>query len=171
MALVFQYGSNTLKSRLNSAERLNGSAKFVSVVRTSKEYRFAFTVWSKKNDCAAADIIEGGDNQILGVLYDIPDNKVFRDKCLKNSKCLDKIEGEGFNYQRIKIDIEDLTGNKIDDEVFTYVVNTDRRDFSIMTSLQYVSYIITGLESVDIPTEYIEYVKMVAKLNNSAIEI
>lgn len=58
MAFVFQYGSNTLETRLNSPKRLNGSAKFISVVRTSKKYNFAFTVWSKNNRCAAADYIQ-----------------------------------------------------------------------------------------------------------------
>jgi hypothetical protein len=169
MALVFQYGSNTLITRINSTKRLNGSARIVSVVRTLNRFDFCFSVWSATNDCAAADIIEGGERQIYGVLYDIPDSRVFRDQSKPGLKCLDQIEGT--NYERIRIDVEDLNGTRINGEVLTYVVRSDRRDFTGSTSLAYVTHIISGLESAKIPDDYIEYVKSKALQNNPALEL
>lgn len=140
-------------------------------MRTSNKYNFDFTVWSRTNQCAAADIIDGEETQIFGVLYNIPDEKVYKGLCRPDSKCLDQIEGEGSNYQRIKIEVEDLNGKRIDKEVLTYVVNNEKRDFTVKTSSEYVSHIILGLENVNAPNDYVNYVKGKAKLNNQKLKI
>ena len=170
MALVFQYGSNISLGRINDTKRLNGSAKFISVVQTVKKYNFDFTVWSKQNQCAAADIIEGDETKIIGALYDIPDRRVFRNQSKLGSKCLDQIEGEGSNYQRIKIKVENLKSQRINEEIFTYVVINEKRNYSLKTSIEYVSYIISGLENINISSDYIDYVKRKAIHNNPALE-
>ena len=48
MAKVFQYGSNTSSSRLNSKERLQGDAKVLSVAQTVDNFEFDFSVLKKK---------------------------------------------------------------------------------------------------------------------------
>lgn len=59
MALVFQYGSNTSGTRLNSQDRLRGDAKDLGLVCTEAPFELDFDVWSTSNACAAADIREG----------------------------------------------------------------------------------------------------------------
>ena len=59
MTLVFQYGSNTSSSRLNSDDRSKGDAKVVGLVCTKDIFKLDFTVWGQGNKCAAADIVPG----------------------------------------------------------------------------------------------------------------
>lgn len=73
MSLVFQYGSNTSAPRLNSADRLNGRAQVVGRARTRKRFELGFDVWSKGNECAAANIRRSlCGRRIWGVLYQVP---------------------------------------------------------------------------------------------------
>lgn len=163
MSLVFQYGSNTSVQRLNSPKRLKGAAKVISPAYTSDLYEFDFTVWSKTNKCAAADIVPGGNTRIWGVLYEIPDNLIYRELSGER-KSLDAIEGEGGNYQRINVDvIQQYDAGKII-SVLTYVVR-ERRS-GLLTSAEYASEILNGLKSHDIPKEYVAYVHKRILLNN-----
>jgi hypothetical protein len=79
MALVFQYGSNARSERLNANDRLCGDARPVGIAHTQDYYELDFTVWSKKNKCAAADIVPGSGRKIWGVLYEIPDYLIRRE--------------------------------------------------------------------------------------------
>jgi hypothetical protein len=166
MSLVFQYGSNTSAQRLNSPERLNGAATVISPAYTKNLYELDFTVWSKTNKCAAADIVPDGKTQNWGALYEIPDNLIYRD--LSGSrKSLDAVEGEGGNYQRVEIDvISQNDANKII-TVLTYVVR--ERSAGLITSAEYASEILAGLVSHDIPKEYVAYVRKRILLNNESL--
>jgi hypothetical protein len=104
MPLVFQYGSKTSFKRLSSESRLKGDALRVGIAFTEGDYGLVFDIFSKTNDCAAADIVSGSGRQIWGVLYEIPDVLIKRDPS-GNRKSLDQIEGEGTNYKRIIISI------------------------------------------------------------------
>lgn len=167
MSLVFQYGSNISVQRLNSAERLNGDAKFVGPAYTHDKYELDFTVWSKTNNCAAADIVPEGNRQIWGVVYEIPDNLIYR-HLSGTRKSLDEIEGEGGNYERSEIQVisNGNTNNTI--PVLTYVVR--ERKSKLKTSAIYASEIINGLKSHDIPRAYLEYVYNRILLNNGALK-
>ncbi len=165
MALVFQYGSNTSEVRLNSENRLNGTAKKIEIVYTLDKFDFDFTVWSKGNKCAVADLIPNGKNNIWGVLYKIPDERVFRNMKKGKEKCLDQIEGEGYNYKRIKIKVSNTKGEIIDDEVYTYVALDIKREDNLKTNKDYVTHIINGLNENKIPNDYIDYV--IGKINNN----
>ena len=169
MALVFQYGSNTSGIRLNSENRLNGTAKKIGIVYTLDKFDFAFTVWSKGNKCAVADLIPNGKNNIWGVLYEVPDERVFRSMKKGKEKCLDQIEGEGYNYKRIKIKVSDINDKQISDEVHTYVASDVRRKDNLKTSKDYVAHILEGLNDNKIPNEYIGYVFGQIKKNNPEI--
>ncbi len=68
MALVFQYGSNVSSTRLNSKNRLRGDAHFVGITYTEYKHELEFSVWSKTNQCAAANIVHGLGRKIWGVL-------------------------------------------------------------------------------------------------------
>ena len=60
MPLVFQYGSNCDRERLNNAERLNGNAVDLGLVQTVGEYEIAFNKWSTRGRNAAADLARPG---------------------------------------------------------------------------------------------------------------
>ena len=166
MPIVFQYGSNTSATRLNSADKLNGAASVIGVARTLDNYDLDFTVWSITNKCAAADIVPDGNTQIWGVLYEIPENRIYRNLS-GDKKSLDAIEGEGTNYKRIKIQV---LPNKEPDKiitVITYVVLN--RVQNKETSLEYASEIINRLKSHEIPHDYLEYVHNRIIQNNKAL--
>lgn len=58
MGKVFRYGSNTDEARLNSVERLGGAATNGRRAETIEDFDLAFNVWSVKNNCAAADLVQ-----------------------------------------------------------------------------------------------------------------
>src|SRR5262245_37072405 len=100
MALVFQYGSNTSSSRLNSPHRIKDDAESIVLAVTVETFELDFTTWSKKNNCAAADLREGLGRRIYGVLYKIPDYLLARETAAPR-KSLDGIEGRNYRRQVI----------------------------------------------------------------------
>lgn len=168
MALVFQYGSNMSVARLNNADRLAGDAKPIGVAKTAEPFELAFSVWSKRNVCAAADIVPSMTGRsVYGVVYDIPDFLLSRDTATKhNRQSLDAIEGEGTNYVRTTIDLLGIDGSRL--SAITYVVK-DRKT-GLKTSLAYVQHILVGLKEHNIPDEYCKYVRSRIIENNSELE-
>lgn len=168
MAFVFQYGSNMSAARLNHADRLAGDAKAIGIARTIEPFELAFTVWSKTNACAAADIVPSKTGRsVYGVVYDIPDFLLSRDTAKKhNRKSLDAIEGEGTNYVRRTIDLFRADGSKL--SAMTYVVR--ERGVGLKTSLAYVKHIFDGLKEHSIPEDYHQYVVSRIVDNNPALQ-
>jgi hypothetical protein len=160
MALVFQYGSNTSTDRLNSAERLEGTARAVGLARTDDEYDVAFTYFSHGNACAAADLISGRQS-IYGVLYDIPDHRVFRHLKREGARTLDEVEGTGYQREKITVELVKQAGRL---EALTYRV-VDRRT-GLQTAPHYVKNIVEGLRAHGAPETYVGYVKQCAALSN-----
>lgn len=168
MMLIFQYGSNMLSENINAKDRLNGEAHFVAIAYTKDDYELEFTVWSKKNNCAAANIrICDSGREIWGVLYEIPCYRVKRDHA-GLCRTLDSIEGEGDNYRRANIWIKDQKGNTIKREVQTYLGKRLKKGEK--TSSKYIKHIIKGLREHNIPRDYIEYVKTRAIENNPELK-
>jgi Gamma-glutamyl cyclotransferase, AIG2-like len=167
MAIVFQYGSNMSEERLNSFERLNGSAQKIGIAYSVDNFEFDFTIWSKKNNCASSDLIPNKGRNIWGVLYSIPDERVYRTLCVKGKTCLDQIEGEGKNYERQIIKVLNINDNNNLVEAVTYFVKN--KVYGLLTSIEYASYILYGLKSNKIPAEYIEYIISRIKNNNPGI--
>lgn len=168
MALVFQYGSNMSVARLNGEDRLAGDAQPIGVVRTAESFDLMFTVWSKNNACAAADLVPSTTGRsIYGVLYEIPDFLLSRNTAKqRNRKSLDAIEGEGTNYIRVMIDLITEGGSTV--SAITYLVK--ERRFDLKTSVAYVQHILLGLKQHDIPEEYGQYVRSKIIENNGDIE-
>jgi cation transport regulator ChaC len=169
MTLVFQYGSNMSVARLNHADRLAGDAKVVGIATTIEPFELAFTVWSKTNACAAADIITGkAGRSIYGVVYDIPDFLLSRESARKhNRKSLDSIEGEGTNYVSKTIDLSKADGAKL--TAITYVVKDPSA--GLKTSLAYVQHIFDGLEEHNMPEDYRQYVVSRVIENNPELQM
>ena len=93
MGLVFQYGSNCNKERLNSDDRLKGAAKPIGKAQTTKDFEIAFDVWSQTNNCAAADLVYNKGQKAWGVLYDVPNDRIEGKGMAKGLKSLSQIEG------------------------------------------------------------------------------
>jgi cation transport regulator ChaC len=163
MALVFQYGSNCSAQRLNSQDRLRGDARPVGWAETVDNYELRFDVWSNGNECAASDIALGGDARVQGVLYEVPDRLMNRATTPIGRKSFDAIEGNA--YERRPIRVRKRDGNIVEAE--TYVVRTPARD--LLTSIDYVRHIVSGLREHGADDAYILRVKEAAITNNPAI--
>lgn len=163
MALVFQYGSNTSSKRLNSQDRLQDDAFPVGIGYTQDNFELEFAVFSKTNDCGAANIRPGSGRNIWGVLYKIPCYLITRGTSGVR-KSLDAIEGEGCNYKRISIPIRYPDGAPVKGDIITYVAIEPQE--GLLTSLPYATYIICGLREHNVPDEYINYVKERVIANN-----
>jgi hypothetical protein len=123
MALVFQYGSNTSSTRLNSDDRLRGDAKDLGLVRTQAMFELDFDVWSTTNKCAAADMRQGNGRVIWGILYEIPDYLI--DRATSGARrSLDAIEGP--SYERRPIRVQTLDGTLVRESSPTRSVNLGR---------------------------------------------
>jgi len=167
MALVFQYGSNMSVARLNGDDRLAGDAKVVCVAKTVERFELVFSVWSKSNNCAAADLQPSNAGRtVYGVLYEIPDFLLSRETAKQSGRrSLDAIEGEGTNYVRAIIDVVTNVGEIV--RALTYVVK-DRQP-NLKTSAAYVSHILAGLGEHNMPKEYYRYVQSKIFENNEAL--
>lgn len=168
MALVFQYGSNMSTVRLNGEDRLAGDAQPIYVARTVKPFDLMFTVWSKTNACAAADLVPSKTGRsIYGVVYEIPDFLISRNTAKQhNRNSLDKIEGEGTNYIRTMIDLVKDDGSAVC--VITYLVKERRT--GLKTSLAYIQHMLLGLKEHNIPNEYGQYVRSRIIENNGDLK-
>ena len=166
MALVFQYGSNCLESQINGKDRLCGDAKFIGVAKTVDDFRLAFDVWSTKRECAASDIVMSPGSKVWGVLYEVPDFLIERKIAGKqNRRSLDAIEGEGANYRRETISVQQDSGPIV--TANTYRVQVPKP--GLRTGLEYVGYIVEGLREHGVFEEYVNQVKKLAAANNPAI--
>lgn len=167
MALVFQYGSNMSVARLNAVDRLAGDAEAICIARTAEPFELVFSVWSKSNSCAAADLLPNkAGRSIYGVLYEIPEFLIFRDTAKqRNRKSLDAIEGEGANYVRTTIGLITNDGEPV--SAITYIVKN--RQPNLKTSAAYVTHILTGLREHGMPAEYCQYVRSKIIENNGEL--
>jgi hypothetical protein len=154
-------------SRLNAADRLAGDAEVVDVCRTIEPYILGFTVRSKNNQCAAADIQPHHRGRaIYGVLYQVPAFLIERSTARRRDRrSLDEIEAEGTNYIRQGVLLFD--SNDAELAAVTYIVK-DPRD-GLRTSVDYVEHIFRGMEEHRLPEEYQRYVAARVVENNEAL--
>jgi cation transport regulator ChaC len=168
MALIFQYGSNMSIARLNGKDRLCGDAKPIGVMKTLGLFELVFSVWSKTNNCAAADIVPCDfGKEIYGVVYDVPEILLSRNTAKMNNRIsMDQIEGEGTNYVRRNIDLLKPDGSTA--SALTYVAKEPKS--GLVTDLDYVKHILTGLSENNIPEEYRHYVRSRVIDNNPMLK-
>lgn len=165
MTLVFQYGSNLSSERINSHERLRGDARVAGVALTTEHFHLDFTVHSRTNGCAAADIVPTtSGRRIWGVLYAIPPELVFRGEAPAGRRSLDEIES---NYERIEIDVTPQLDHALTGPVLTYVVRERRR--GLRTAAHYAAHILRGLQEHGAPGEYVDYVRTRIAHNNPTL--
>jgi hypothetical protein len=155
MPLVFQYGSNCDRERLNNSDRLDGDAVDLGLAQTVREYEIAFNKWSTKGQNAAADLAKPrqGGRRCWGVLY-----RVSR----AGFKKLREIEGPSYRPQRMVV--EDATGTA--QKVTTFRVRRAKRKNDRHTSFNYVRHIVCGLRAHDAPEDYVQHIIDVAIQTN-----
>jgi hypothetical protein len=161
--LVFQYGSNTSTARLNGKARLQGAASSLGLALTRDDYELSFSYWSADNGCAAADLTPGRGRQIYGVVYEIPEEWIYREKG-GDRVTLDEIEGESTAYRRASIEVFLFELPEKAVSAITYLVKNPQQD--LLTDIHYVEHIVRGLREHDAPPEYVEYVKERALASN-----
>ena len=161
--LVFQYGSNMSSVRLNSDARLQGEAVPLGPAITEDRFDLDFTVFSPQNGCAAADLTPNGSRRITGVLYEIPEERVLRERS-GGRRTLDDVEGEGVAYVRTAIRVTYSKSERTPIEAVTYVVKTPRS--GLRTCAAYVHHIFVGLREHRVPEVYVTYVKDRIARNN-----
>ena len=149
MPLVFQYGSNCTRGRLNSPNRLKGHAEVIGPAETVEDYDIAFDVYSQTNGCAASDLVPTPGRKAWGILYCIRD---------EDMKILADIEGR--RYEQATVRVRDRDGNE--HEAITFVVKEKERRQGLATSAAYVSWIVYGLRDHGVPEDYIQHVLEVA---------
>lgn len=113
-----------------------------------RDYRLVFTRRSIKWQAGVADIIPVKGFSIFGVLYELPE---------KELAALDKKEGYGKAYDRIKITIKT---NKQEYEAFTYTV-TIKADREIAPSQEYIDTIIEGAKENELYPRYITFLSFI----------
>ena len=154
MAKVFQYGSNCDEERLNSPKRLGGAAHLISRAQTVDNFEIAFDVWSRKNKCAAADLVRRGNKPAWGVLYEIAEDFIDGSPRVDGRKTLVHIEGG--NYEKKCIQVEIVKGKtKSVVSAITFLVKASARVSGKPTSSAYVKHIVKGMRKQKIPEEYI----------------
>jgi len=164
MELVFQYGSNCSVERLNGSTRLNGAARVVGIAETVEDYSLVFDAWSDGNRCAASDLVRTPGQKVWGVLYEIPREFVFGRRTDKR-KTLEQIEGP--KYQPVRIRVRRQNG--VEHEALTFVVRDNDKQQRLLTSIEYLGYIVRGLREQGVSEDYIATVKGIAIANNPAI--
>ena len=141
-----------------------GAATPLGLFETARAYRLEFSVPSRKNNCAAANLVPAAERCIRGVVYEVPGHLMSK-RSAGPRRSMDEIEGP--RYHREAIDLLDPTGLLGGRPVLTYVVTSP--EAGLVTSLEYVNHIISGLRSFEAPAEYIQYVKDCAVRNNPAL--
>ena len=162
MTRVFQYGSNCDAQRLNSQQRLGGTADSLGRAQTVDNFEIAFDVWSTKNNCAAADLIRRGNTPAWGVLYEIPEDAIDGPCRPDGGMTLKKIEGSKYEKQFIKVTAKGQTHSAV-----TFLVRESERVSGKPTSSAYVCHIVNGLRDHRVPEKYVDRV-IVAALENLA---
>ena len=162
MIKVFQYGSNCNEERFNSPKRLCGAARLLGKAQTIEFFRIAFDVWSRKNNCAASDLIPGGENKAWGILYEVPDDRI-DGRRTDGCRTLAQVEGNNYEKKCIQVTYEGKPVTAV-----TFLVKKDQRVCDKATSVEYVGHIVKGLRDSGVPEEYVLHVINVAIENIKA---
>ena len=163
MVIIWQYGSNMDENRLNSGDRLKGTATFIGLA-IKKGYRLSFT-HTNKCGVGTSDILSSNtEDFVIGCLYEIPDNKISK---------LDEIEGVNSGaYERtsdlvIKLD-EDLQTTSEQILVQMYVVV--RKEKNPKTDGDNANHILKGIKEHQMGKDYFDKVKKIILQNNPQID-
>lgn len=146
--LYFAYGSNMLGSRMKSR---CPSAKAKFTAKLSK-YELSFNKIGSDNT-GKATIEHTGSNKdcVHGVVYDIS---------AEDFEKLDMFEGvSGGHYQRNSIRVKDSSGNRVRVQVYIAVLVQE----GLKPSKEYLGFLTKGARYFNIPDQYVQHIKTIAK--------
>jgi hypothetical protein len=147
--LYFAYGSNMNWDQMR--ERCP-SERFDSVAR-AKNYRLAFTRFSRNRNCGVADIVASEGSEVWGVVFDIRDDEIIK---------LDESEGympgrvrKANAYERRKLEVHREGSAASPVTLWTYVV-VKRLNPTPKPSAKYKEVILDGARHWKLPADYIK---------------
>jgi gamma-glutamylcyclotransferase (GGCT)/AIG2-like uncharacterized protein YtfP len=153
--LYFAYGSNMDWSQMRSR---CPSANFFCVARL-KDYRIAFSRFSKKRNSGVADAIRAPGEYVWGVVYEFQDAEIAGlDKC------------EGYNSEReteknAYIREERMVCREGDEndplKVHVYFAISDDKDRNFLPSPEYKKLIVEGAKYWHLPLHYIDILEQI----------
>jgi hypothetical protein len=163
MVLVFQYGSNMERARLEGRirERLERAGKRIEYLEDKgmavyEGHTIAFDLYAAlKAKCSTADIADSDRDVLLGRLWDMDQN------------CFDALKKiEGRNYEPTNINVKTRDGKIV--KVTTFIGTPEARETFMekysdkRTSPEYLGFITRGLREIGAPDSYVSRVERIA---------
>jgi len=120
----------------------------------------ALSVSETPSQKTVSEAISHRGRKIYGVLYDIPDDRVFRNSQV-DWQLLDDIEDEGGTHQRreIQVVLIGVPSGYEDKPISALSYCAKKPEPFLKTELHYVIHLLEGLREFSAPPEYIDYVK------------
>ena len=165
MGFVFQYGANMSSARLNAESMMNGYAAPMGLARTLEPFELEFSCKNRQFACATVSLRPCSQEdvpdlqrcrQIYGVLYDIPDDRMYG-KGEGHLRTLDEIETEQGAYQRSEVRVVLMGHEDKPLTALTYLAR-DPEPF-LKTELHYAVHLFAGLREFGAPQDYLKYVR------------
>ncbi len=150
------------EKRINSQNRLKGTAKFVGLA-IKKGYRLCFTHTNSRG-VGTADIVVDSDDYVIGCLYEIPDGLLER---------LDQIEGVPSGaYKRVEKTVTKLNDKLVEASQPSYAVMyvVVNKEENPKTNTEYANHILRGIVTHEMGKPYFEKVKRTLTENNPSIQ-
>ncbi len=144
---IFAYGSNMNIGRLRE--------RVPSVIRLTNAFISGYSLICNKvsiDGSSKANIIKTDnlDDAVWGVVFKIADNE---------KKYLDRGEGLGNGYSETTLNFTDT--NNITHEAQVYIADNNSVDNALSPFDWYKQFITTGAEQNELPSEYLEQVKLI----------
>ncbi len=139
----FAYGSNMYSNKLS--ERIGEKNIKEEKVAVLKNYRLVFNKKCRLGACANIVPMEG--EEVWGVLYKIPEEKL---------SILDRYEGYPKHYSRKIVEVETVDGERV--KAWTYIANPKYVNNKIKPSGEYLKYVVAGAVEHNLPLWYILYI-------------
>ena len=153
------------RERLNSVNRLNGTAQVIGSARLNG-WGIRFDLYSGgDNRCGVTDMVPSEDEYVLGVLYEVPFDLVFAPKGQQSR--MDKIEGAKAdctgNYRKKRVFVSrgertvpavTYIGTEAGKKRFLEKSEEERR-----VSKQYFAHLLAGAKQFNFPAAYMSYLR------------
>lgn len=145
----FAYGSCINKNSMKDGFTSRGEIPDYDVVGLAsiKGYKLDFTYYSSKWDGGVLDIVESNDDEVIGLLYELPWYYI--------RNIMDKREGHPNCYNRCKAMVTDENGNLL--SAIVYIVNKDQKvNTGVKPSLDYVAVVLEGMKEYNFSEKYLD---------------
>lgn len=138
MIRYFAYGSNQDEKQMSErcpCSKIVGKAVL-------KDYKLAYTFFSKRGLCGCADIVENKKDEVWGLLYELTPTDLER---------LDGFEGHPNDYRRFTTIVVDEFGKEIEAEVYEVVEKSNEH---VAPSRWYHDILLKAARKYNFPDSY-----------------